>query len=64
MKLKLAILFLFINLVSFAQKATVTGIVSDKDLKGEALPFANVNIKGTAIGATTDINGTYAIQVP
>jgi hypothetical protein len=64
MKLKLAILFLFINLVSFAQKATVTGIVSDKDLKGEALPFANVNIKGTAIGATTDINGKYAIQVP
>ncbi len=63
MKFKLSILFLFFTLLSFAQKATISGIVSDKDLKGEALPFANVTIKGTSFGATTDINGKYAIEV-
>ena len=64
MKFKLSILFLLFTLLSFGQKATVSGIVSDKDLKGEALPFANVTIKGTSYGATTDMNGKYAIDLP
>ncbi|WP_394758707.1 carboxypeptidase-like regulatory domain-containing protein [Flavobacterium sp.] len=64
MKFKLSILFLFLSLLSFGQKATVSGVVSDKDLKGEALPFANVTIKGTSYGATTDMNGKYAIDLP
>ena len=64
MKFKLTFLFLFTTLLSFSQNGTVTGVVSDKDLKGEPLPFANVTIKGTAFGATTDMNGTYAIEIP
>ena len=64
MKLKLSILGIFFTLFSFAQNATISGTVTDKDLKDEALPFANVTIKGTSNGATTDINGKYAIDVP
>jgi len=49
--------------MSFAQNGVVSGIVSDKDLKGEALPFANVNIKGTSKGVTTNAEGKYTIEV-
>ena len=64
MKLKLTFLFLLLSLVSFAQKTTISGVVSDKDLKGEPLPFANVSIKGKSIGTTTDIDGKYTLEVP
>jgi CarboxypepD_reg-like domain/TonB dependent receptor/TonB-dependent Receptor Plug Domain len=63
MKFKLSTLIFFFTLVSFAQKGTVTGTLSDKDLKNEPLPFANVTIKGTTLGATTDIKGKYAIEL-
>ncbi|WP_136667381.1 TonB-dependent receptor [Flavobacterium sp. H122] len=64
MKLKLSFLLLFLSLVGFAQKTTVTGVISDKDLNNEPLPFANVNIKGKTFGATTDMQGKYTIEVP
>lgn len=64
MKLKLSFLLLLLHFVSFAQKTTVTGIISDKDLGNEPLPFANVNIKGKSIGATTDMQGKYTLEVP
>ncbi len=54
----------FITLFSFAQKATITGVISDKDLNNEPLPFANVNVKGKSIGTTTDIAGKYKLEVP
>lgn len=63
MRTRLTILFLLFSLITFAQKTSVSGIVSDKDLKGEPLPFANVSIKGTTLGASTDIDGKYAIEV-
>ncbi len=34
------------------------------DENGEGLPGASVVVKGTAIGTTTDIEGSYAISVP
>jgi len=72
MKLKLIVAFLFITVLSFAQpepqangaklnKGTITGILTDKELNNESLPFANVNLKGTSIGVTTDEKGKYAI---
>ncbi|MEO8516330.1 MAG: carboxypeptidase-like regulatory domain-containing protein [Flavobacterium sp.] len=64
MKFKLTFLLLCITCLSFAQNGTVTGVVSDQDLKGEPLPFANVTIKGTHYGATSDVNGKYAIDIP
>lgn len=45
-------------------KGTVTGTVTDKELNGETLPFANIFIKGTSIGGTTDLDGKYTISVP
>ena len=40
---------------------TVTGFVADKD--GEPLPGANVQIKGTNFGTTTDFDGNYSIKI-
>ena len=44
-----------------AGTGTVKGIVYDKESKDE-LPGATVLIKGTSIGASTDLNGTYIIH--
>jgi outer membrane receptor protein involved in Fe transport len=64
MKLKLIVAFLFTTVLSFAQnKGTITGTLTDKDLNNENLPFANVSIKGTNIGVTTDETGKYTISV-
>ena len=45
---------------SFAQEKTVTGVVSDA---GGTLPGANVLVKGTTRGVSTDIDGRYSIKV-
>ena len=64
MKFKLIVTFLFITVLGFAQnKGIITGILTDKDLNNETLPFANVIIKGTSIGVTTDEVGKYSISV-
>lgn len=42
-------------------RRTVTGVVKD-DL-GETLPGANILVKGTTRGVTTDIDGTFSIEV-
>lgn len=41
-------------------------VVSGKvtDAKGETLPGVSIKLKGTAIGATTDLEGRYTINVP
>jgi outer membrane receptor protein involved in Fe transport len=64
MKFSITFLLLLITTSIFAQNATISGFVLDKDLKDEPLPFANVNIKGTSLYTTTDINGAYSIDVP
>lgn len=64
MKLKLIVTLLLINLISFAQnKGTVSGTLTDKDLNNEPLPFANVVIKGTNIGVTTNETGKYSLNI-
>ena len=64
MKLKLFILTLFITTLSFAQnKGTISGVITDKDSNNETLPFANVNVKGTKVNATTDIDGKYSFNI-
>ncbi len=62
--------FLLITLLAFCQfmnaqdKGKLTGLLTDKEANNESLPFANVLIKGTTIGTTTDFDGKYSIQVP
>jgi len=55
----LVLLMAMCSVIAFAQKGTLTGTVTDKDLNNEALPFANVLVKGTTNGITTDENGKY-----
>lgn len=63
MKLKFLFVAFFVTLLSFAQKGTVTGVITDKDMNNEVLPFATVMIKGTTNGINTDENGKYTLTV-
>ena len=49
--------------LAFAQNLTVTGTVKDSST-GEPVPFAAIQIKGTATGGMTDADGIYSISVP
>jgi hypothetical protein len=44
-----------------AQTGTIRGFVYDKQT-GEPIIFTNVILKGTTIGAATDVNGYYSIS--
>jgi outer membrane receptor protein involved in Fe transport len=64
MKLKFLFITLLICALGFSQnKGTITGVLLDKDSNNQSLPFANVLIKGTKIGANTDIEGKYTITI-
>ena len=66
MKFNLRFLFIafFICTISIAQnKGTISGVLTDKEMNNEALPFANILIKGTNISANTDIEGKYSLSV-
>jgi outer membrane receptor protein involved in Fe transport len=64
MKLKFLFITLLICALGFSQnKGTITGVLLDKDTDNQSLPFANVLIKGTKIGANTDIDGKYTITI-
>ncbi|MGE0567669.1 MAG: carboxypeptidase-like regulatory domain-containing protein [Bacteroidia bacterium] len=61
----LLIIFFFCGISVFAQKTgIIKGFIYEKS-SGEAVPFTNVYLKGTTIGANTDINGYFTItRVP
>ncbi|OXA91677.1 TonB-dependent receptor [Flavobacterium hercynium] len=62
--LKFLLITLFICSVSIAQnKGTISGVLSDKESNNQALPFANVLLKGTNISANTDFDGKYSLSV-
>jgi outer membrane receptor protein involved in Fe transport len=64
MKFRLLFITLFICAVAFSQnKGTVSGILTDKNINNEALPFANVVIKGTNITTSTDETGKYTLSL-
>ncbi len=44
----------------FANSGKITGNITDADA-GDPLPFVNVVIEGTSLGAATDLNGNYTI---
>ena len=65
--MKKLIIITLLSLCNFAfsqNKGTVSGTLTDKEMNGEALPFANIFIKGTSIGGTTDMDGKYTINPP
>ena len=57
-------LLLLINTVAFSQsKGTISGTILDKEFDNAPLPYADVYIKGTSIGTTTEFEGKYNLQV-
>lgn len=54
------LLFFFGVITSYSQNYTVKGKVSDNN--GMELPGANISIKGTKVGISTDIDGNYQIE--
>src|SRR5210317_20140 len=54
---------LIIAAISQAQNTgSVVGKLTDKEYKNEPLAFANVLIKGTTKGTTSDFDGLYALE--
>ncbi len=61
----LFVLFVYIGVTTlFAQTKVITGTVTSA-VQGEgAIPGVTVQVKGTTVGALTDVNGKYTINVP
>lgn len=62
---RILLLFLVLFSTSYyvsAQSRILTGKVSDS--KGTALPGVSIKVKGTTVGATTNLDGQYTINVP
>ena len=57
------ILALTVSALASAQNITVTGQVKDSST-GEGIPFASLQVKGTMVGASTDLDGFYSISAP
>jgi hypothetical protein len=60
MRWLLFISFSVFQLIALGQSGTIRGFVYDKT-SGEPVIFTNVFLKGTQIGASTDVNGYYSI---
>lgn len=55
---------LLISLASFSQNTgSIVGKVTDKDFNNDPLPMANVLIKGTSEGTTTDFDGLFNLPI-
>ena len=52
--------FFFFSLAGIAQKNNISGIVRSK-VSGESLPYANIMIKGTSVGTTTNVDGFFTL---
>ncbi len=66
MMLRKVLFFSFLLSCSFyavAQKQTISGVIKDS-FTGETVVGANVLIKGTTTGTSTDYNGNYSMQLP
>lgn len=58
------LLALSVSLLTAAQRGTITGTVTVMENgHSEPQPFANVVIKGTSTGASTDLDGHYTFKV-
>lgn len=63
-RFSLFVVFSIITYFAQAQDGTVRGFVYEEET-GEAVIFTNVYLKGTSMGAATDVNGYFSItQIP
>jgi hypothetical protein len=63
MNFKFLLITILFTTFSFAQNATVSGQILDKEMNNEPLPFATVLIKETKQNTVTDANGNYSISI-
>lgn len=56
------IMLIFITLGYAQQTGSIVGKITDKEMNNDPLPYANVQIKGTDKGATTDFDGLFEIS--
>ncbi|MFP4470545.1 MAG: TonB-dependent receptor plug domain-containing protein, partial [Bacteroidales bacterium] len=59
----LALMFFIGMQVVQAQTRTITGTVTNAE-DGSTIPGVSVVVKGTTFGTTTDLQGTYSLNVP
>lgn len=61
-----SLFFLFLSFISLLLNAqetgAIVGLLSDKEFNNEPLVFANVIIKGTSKGTTTDFDGKFILE--
>ncbi|MGO3182549.1 MAG: TonB-dependent receptor domain-containing protein [Aequorivita sp.] len=62
MKTIIKVLFFFLTSISIAQTGAIAGQLIDTEYNNEPLPFANVFLKGTTKGITSDIDGLYSLE--
>ena len=63
MKTYLILFFSLFTISAFCQETgSVVGQLTDKELNDEPLAFANVLLKGTSIGTTSDFDGLFQID--
>lgn len=55
------IMLIFITLGYAQENGSIVGKLTDKEMNDEPLPFANVQIKGTSKGTTSDMDGLFEI---
>lgn len=57
------VLLIFAGVQVVLAQATITGVVTGAE-DGQPIPGAAVQVKGTTVGVTTDVNGKYSLKVP
>lgn len=63
MKYISSLFIFFCTLGMYAQQTgSIVGLVSDREMNDEPLPFTNVLIKGTTKGTTSDFDGLYELD--
>ncbi|WP_273568930.1 TonB-dependent receptor [Maribacter halichondriae] len=60
-KLFLSLLLLAAVQLNAQELGSIAGTITDKEVNNEPLPFANILIKGTTKGTTSDFDGLYEI---
>ena len=61
-KLLLNFIFILFTSFSYSQSGKVTGLIMDGEYD-EPMAFANVIVKGSTIGTTTDFDGKYSLDL-
>lgn len=57
------VLLIFAGVQVVLAQSTITGVVTSAD-DGQPIPGAAIQVKGTTVGVTTDVNGRYSLKVP